>query len=86
MFDSIVRAVLVRKQMVIGATAFAVLTAFLSAAAMPNAIAQLETINVDISDGDISVDVDDIYVRISDGQISVSIGELLNDLGGGFLP
>jgi len=81
MFDSIVRAAVAHKKIVIAATAFAVLTGYLSSA-IPNAIAQdLETINVDISDGNVSVDVDGIYVRVFDGQVSISIGDVLNGLG-----
>jgi hypothetical protein len=85
MSDSLVRAVVARKQIVIAGTAFAVLIGSLSAT-MPSAFAQidLETISVDISDGDISISFDDSYVRISDGDISISLGELLSGLGGGF--
>jgi hypothetical protein len=90
MFDSIVRAVLAHKEIVIAATAFAVLTGYLSTA-FPNATAQpinLGTINVVVTpDGDVFIRFDDSYVNVFDGTVAISLDDLddLSGFGSGFL-
>jgi hypothetical protein len=79
MFDSVVRAALAHKEIVIAATAFAVLTSYLST--IPTATAQVSVIVT--PGGNVFIDFDDSYVRVVDGEVSISLDDLLNGLGGG---
>jgi len=81
MFDSIIRAALAHKEIVIAAAAFAVLTSYLST--IPTATAQ---VNVVVTPGgDVFIDFDDSYVRVVDGEVSISLDDFLSGFGGGFL-
>jgi hypothetical protein len=87
MFDSIVRAVLAHKEIVIATTAFAVLTGLLSGA-IPTATAQafdLGSITVVVTpDRDVFITFDDSYVNVFDGTVQISLDDL-SGFGSGFL-
>lgn len=91
MFDSVINAVLARKQLVIAVAAFTVVAGSFSY--IPSAAAQGLSVNgvdIDLSDG-VMVDVTNgryIHIDVSDGRVVVDVNGIHIDTGsfGGFMP